>query len=139
MVTTMTDPDLAQLESAATPGPWEAVPERYLARGDWGIFAPGGRVIATVPVNLVLRANEAERKQFAADAALIVAARNELPQLLTELTRLRAIEVASIAAEQRVKELEDVVDAVRQWGEYTPRRVARALAALTGTEPGEGT
>ena len=45
----------------------------------------------------------------------------------------------ALAAEQRVKELEDVVDAVRQWGEYTPRRVARALAALTGTEPGEGT
>ena len=43
----------------------------------------------------------------------------------------------ALAAEQRVKELEGVVDAVRQWGEYTPRRVARALAALTGTEPGE--
>ena len=45
----------------------------------------------------------------------------------------------ALIAEQRVKELEDVVDAVRQWGEYTPRRVARALAALTGTEPGKGT
>ena len=45
----------------------------------------------------------------------------------------------ALAAEQRVKELEGVVDAVRQWGEYTPRRVARALAALTGTEPGKGT
>ena len=91
----MTDPDLAQLESAATPGPWEAVPERYLDRGDWGIFAPGGRVVAAVPVHLVLRANEAQRKQFAADAAFIVAVRNELPHLLSELTRLRAIEVAA--------------------------------------------
>ena len=40
------------------------------------------------------------------------------------------------AAEQRVKELEDVVDAVRQWGEYTPRRVARALTNLP-TDPQE--
>jgi len=88
-------------------------------------------------------------------------ARDTLITQLAEMTRQRGLERAgrsgsrlratayeemyrdatdrALAAEQRVKELEDVVDAVRQWGEYTPRRVARALAALTGTEPGEGT
>ena len=44
----------------------------------------------------------------------------------------------ALTAEQRVKELEDVVDAVRQWGEYTPRRVARALTNLP-TDPQEST
>jgi hypothetical protein len=51
------------------------------------------------------------------------------------LAVLRATLAQRDEARARVADLEFVVEAVRQWGPHTPRRVTRALAVLDGVAP----
>lgn len=104
MTTTFDIDELERLLAAATDGPWRqgsgvADPTIYTADDDFLIYDEGGHT--------------------GADAALIVAARNSLPAILTEIRELRAENARLREALTRLRDcdwvisLPDRMDAVR--------------------------
>jgi hypothetical protein len=80
--------ELERLEKAATPGPWAYFPDSIYAGEIHAVIHPEGESLPVGTQHITSTPDYDDRPD---DMALIVAARNALPELLAELKRLRQL------------------------------------------------
>ena len=123
--------ELARLEAAATPGPWENDGE-FIQAAPYNSNSTAIASIHGADDFPCLDAGDYERcdRECDANAGLIVAARNHLPALLQEIAQLRATE-GLIGLRARIAELEaalaQAVNHLNAAGCYSWSVVSRAV------------
>lgn len=136
----MTQTELAAIRERAekaTAGPWTLVgpqPERFAGTNLGGIEAPGGWICS---YGITQDVDGWGCPPDDADAAFICAARTDVPALLAEIDRLRAVAVAGTVADWRRYDEVRTRLLAEFANEPNPNGVLAGIAALKGCEAAE--